>query len=92
MTKLIPYGIAWAVLAVIVMVLAGIRRSVAAKEDDTLHLGGEAAVVEQQVDVAKKLEVLDRWGKILTVILAVSGAALACWWGYIQFTTVGGFE
>ncbi|MBI5085358.1 MAG: hypothetical protein HZB13_12265 [Acidobacteria bacterium] len=92
MTNLIPYAIAWTVLAVIVMVLALIRRSVAAKEDDTLHLGGEAAVVEQQVDVAKKLETLDKWGKILTVVLAITGVALACWWGYAQFTTVGGFE
>ncbi len=83
MTKLIPYAIAWSVLAVIVAVLAILRRGVASHEDDTIHLsgGGAPAMAEEQLAIAKKLATLDRWGKILTVLLAISGLALGIWYG-----------
>ncbi len=49
MTNLMPYAIAWAILAAVVIGLALFRRSIAAKEDDTLHLSstGTAAVTDQ---------------------------------------------
>jgi len=45
---------------------------VASHEDDTLHVlqGGP---IGEQVAVANKLEQIDKWGKILTVIAVVFG-------------------
>jgi cytochrome b subunit of formate dehydrogenase len=81
MTNLVPYFIAWAVLAVIVIALALMRRTLAMQEDDSLHLtAGEAVLVNKQVSLAKKLDAIDKWGKILTVLLAVSGIALGSVW------------
>lgn len=81
MTNLLPYAIAWAVLAVIVLILAIARKQVSANEDDSIHLSGGEASVSEQVTIAKKLSAIDRWGKILTVVLAVSGLALAILYG-----------
>ena len=77
MVDLFPFAAAWGVLALVVIVLGFMRKHVTAEEDDTLHLGGgsEQAVAHQQ-DVAKKLAALDKWGKILTVLLAVTGVVL----------------
>jgi len=79
MKNLLPYAIAWAVLATIVIVLAICRRFVSEHEDDSLHVGDvdSGAATSQQVALAKRLESIDRWGKILTVLALVSGLALA---------------
>lgn len=81
MMDLLPYAVAWAVLALVVLGLAIMRRGVAAKEDDYVHLSGDASVISTQAEVAKKLEVIDKWGKGLTVLLVVTGLALATVWG-----------
>ena len=81
MSNLLPYAIAWAVLAVVVLVLAIVRKTISSHEDDSIHLSGGAAAVSEQVSVAKKLETIDRWGKILTVVLGISGLALAVVYG-----------
>ncbi|MGC4052324.1 MAG: hypothetical protein QM757_23570 [Paludibaculum sp.] len=78
--NLLPFAIAWAVLGVIVLSLALMRRSVSANEDDSLHLGATGAI-DQQVTISKKLENIDKWGKTLTVVLAVSGLALVILYG-----------
>ena len=69
--NLIPLVVSWAVLATAVLVLALYRRAVANKEDDYVHV--ENDVSAQQVAVAKKLEAIDKWGKILTIIAAAFG-------------------
>lgn len=69
--NLIPWVVSWAVLATAVLVLAFYRRAVANKEDDYLHV--DAAVAAQQTALAKRLEQIDKWGKILTVIAALFG-------------------
>lgn len=79
--NLLPFAIAWAVLGVIVLSLALMRRSVTANEDDSIHLGATTGAIDQQVTTAKKLEAIDKWGKILTVVLAVSGLALVILYG-----------
>lgn len=79
--NLLPFAIAWAVLGVIVLSLALMRRSVTANEDDSIHLGATTGAIDQQVTTAKKLEAIDKWGKILTVVLAVSGLALIILYG-----------
>lgn len=82
MSNLLPYAIAWAVLAVIVAALAIARKNISSHEDDSVHLGGDSVVaMAEQVTVAKKLEAIDKWGKILTVILAITGVVLAVLYG-----------
>jgi hypothetical protein len=76
--SIMPFVIGWVVLGVVVAALALMRRSVSAKEDDTIHLSGSAAVVaNEQMSVAKKLDAIDKWGKILTIVLVVYGIILA---------------
>lgn len=82
MSNLLPYAIAWAVLAVVVAALAIARKSISSHEDDSVHLGGDsAAAIPEQLAVAKKLTVIDKWGKILTVVLAITGLILAVLYG-----------
>jgi hypothetical protein len=52
------------------------RRLVASGEDDFLHLEGNIRL--SQAALAHKLESIDRWGKTLTVVVVLSGLALAC--------------
>lgn len=74
---LIPFMVLWMLLAVTVLVLIVKRKLVASHEDDSLHvLASSTGSVTEQVSVATKLEVIDKWGKILTVITVVFGLLL----------------
>jgi cytochrome b subunit of formate dehydrogenase len=80
---LLPYVSAWAVLGVIVMVLALLRRKIADKEDDSLKLSdGETAHVVKQEQLARKLAKIELWGKSLTILLIVTGVALGLLYGW----------
>ena len=69
--------IVWSALALFVISLAVVRRFTARNEDDLVHLsGGADAAISKQVVVADKLDKIDYWGKLLTVVVAVSGLAL----------------
>ena len=82
-TYMTPYVIAWLVLATAVVALAVTRKVVAHYEDDLLHVReGDAALNTQQQATANKLEVIDRWGKILTAAAVVSGIVMAVWFLY----------
>ena len=72
----IPFVIVWAVLAVVVLVLIALRKSVSSHEDDSLHVL-EPGAVQAQVGVAHKLEQIDKWGKLLTIIAVIYGLILA---------------
>ncbi|HZT28553.1 MAG TPA: hypothetical protein VFA33_01625 [Bryobacteraceae bacterium] len=74
--NLLPFAVIWAVLAVIVIFLILYRRSIAHQEDDTLRVLEGSEAISQQVQVAKRLEVIDRWGKMLTVVALVYGVAV----------------
>ena len=89
-----PYLISWAVLALAVIVLFLWRRHVALKEDDTLRVLEAPSVAAQQLDVANKLAVLDRWGKIVTAVTVLYGIIIAGAWAYQYFlqSTHTGFE
>jgi len=76
-----PLTILWALLALVVLGLIAYRKIVSAKEDETLHLGNAMASTEQ-ISVAHKLDVIDKWGKLLTVIAVVYGLLLACTYTY----------
>ena len=75
--NLLPYFIVWAVLACVVIGLLIYRRTLSGQEDDTLHVSDPTgSISSHQVMLARKLEVIDRWGKILTVIALLYGVAL----------------
>ena len=91
----LPFVIAWAALAVVVIVMAIYRSVIAIHEDDSLHIrDDEAGVVAEQTALGRKLDVLDRWGKILTVVTVATGLALASVYVYsswvAQNRTAGG--
>jgi hypothetical protein len=76
--NLMPFVVSWAVLATAVVVLIVYRRMVAAKEDDYIHVEGDPdRVVHEQEVVAHKLDVIDKWGKVLTAIAVVYGLAIS---------------
>jgi hypothetical protein len=84
--NLVPWIVVWAVLAAAVIVLAGYRKLVASHEDDSLHVSDrETALVAQQEMLARKLDWIDRWGQILTVIALVYGLALASGYVYLSW-------
>ncbi len=73
--NLMPYFVLWVVLAVIVLGMIIWRKTISSHEDDSLHVldGGAAS---QQLNVSHKLDVIDKWGKILTAITVVFGLIL----------------
>lgn len=76
--NLLPYAIGWAPLAIVVIILVFYRQKLAAHEDDSLHVAGaySAEITAQQVAVTKKLETVERWGKILTALALLYALAL----------------
>jgi len=84
--NLVPFIVLWVLLAASVLVLIVWRKMVANQEDDTIHvLQGSVA---QQVTVAHKLEVIDKWGKILTVVTLVYGLILGGTYIYLNFVAM----
>jgi hypothetical protein len=86
---LTPLIVLWGVLAASVLVLIVWRKMVDRNEDDTLQLL-HAEAVSTQAAVAQKLEVIDRWGKGLTILTAVLGVLIGGLFAYqtwVQTTT-----
>ncbi len=80
---MVPAFILWLLLAAVVVGLAVYRRLVASHEDDLIHVGpGEERLVSQQLEVAGRLEKVDRVGKMLTIFVTVSGLILFAFWVY----------
>lgn len=82
----------WAGLFLIVATLAAVRKWVSRREDDTVHLAeGEVAMVRNQASVATILNRVDRWGKILTVIVLLYGLAIVArvvYMGWIESSQI----
>ena len=85
--NLTPWVVIWAVMATAVLVLALYRRSIARQEDDILHV--DAQHITQQTAVAQKLEVIDKWGKRLTIVVGVFALILLCMFLYNGWTDYG---
>jgi hypothetical protein len=83
--NLTPFFVLWVLLALSLAALVVKRKLIANQEDDSLHvLQGSVA---QQVSVAQKLEVIDKWGKILTIVTVAVGAILVLAWVYQTYVT-----
>ena len=77
MPNFITYFVLWGVLALAVLAIALYRRSLSSREDDSIHLSaGENAAVSEQTTLARQLAIVDRWGKLLTIVLVVTGLVL----------------
>jgi hypothetical protein len=77
MSPYVPFVALWALLALTVIGLIIYRRFVSAGEDDMLHVSEAAgSATSHQVVVAQKLDQIDKWGKTLTVVVAVYGIVL----------------
>jgi hypothetical protein len=89
-TRFLPHIVAWAVLTTIVVFLAIYRRKIGLTADETLHvLDSDAAEVPVQAAVARKLAVVDRWGKILTVVAILYLLGIAAMYFYMAYRDVG---
>jgi hypothetical protein len=76
MINLFPLVSTWSLLAAVVIGLIIYRWTISSHEDDTLHVLDKTATTQQKT-VAHKLEVIDKWGKILTVIALLYGLVVA---------------
>jgi hypothetical protein len=73
-----PYLATWSFFAAIVIGLAIYRKMLSTHEDDTLHISeGGARLIPEQIAMANRLEVIDKWGKMLTVVVGIAGLILA---------------
>ena len=84
--NLLPYAVLWCVLAFAIIFLICWRKAVASHEDDIIHL--DSALSRQQVAIDHKLNLIDRWGKSLTVVAAVYGLLIAGLYLYQAWTTL----
>jgi hypothetical protein len=75
---MIPLSILWILLAVTVLALLAWRKIVTRDEDDNLHVldGAAARKTSAQVAMARKLELIDKWGKLATIAAVVFGLIL----------------
>ena len=69
--NLMPFVIVGVALALTVITLFVWRKVVSSHEDDTIHILEDGAIVRSQQAVAEKLAVIDKWGKLLTVVTVV---------------------
>lgn len=76
-----PFLYLWIVLAAVVVVLFAWRQSIAKKEDDTIDVL-QSAAPPQQAFLAQKLEHVDKWGKLITIIAAVYAVVLGALYIY----------
>jgi hypothetical protein len=80
-----PFIVLETLLAVSVLALFVWRKAVSHGEDDNLHLLHGASVVPQQAVVAHTLDVIDKWGKIMTVATVAFGVVIGAAYAYDNF-------
>ena len=86
-----PFTVIWGLLALAVLLMAGYRKTISVKEEETLHLT-DPVETNHQVQIAHRLEVVDKWGKLLTVVVAAYGLLLLIAYTYqtwIRTTNLG---
>ncbi len=76
-------AVIWILLAATVGSLAIYRKFVSRAEVDVIHLrDSETPLVSDQKSFAHRLEAIDRWGKILTIVVILYGVAIAGFYLY----------
>jgi hypothetical protein len=73
-----PYIAVWSFFAAIVLALAAYRKTLAGREDDSIHVSdGASRLIPQQIAHAQRIQVVEKWGKTLTVVVVLAGLVLA---------------
>jgi len=72
---MIPLVVLWGLMAITVLVLAIMRKMAAKNESDVIHVD-DTAFEARQATIAARLEKIDHWGKITTVVAVVFGLVL----------------
>ncbi len=81
-SDLIPFAIFGIVLVLGVASLAVWRRIIASHEDDTLHVLDGAGAIPHQTAMAHKLDLIDRWGQVLTIATIIYLLIVLAMYGY----------
>ena len=94
MNIFVPFVVLWVLMALTVLALFVWRKSVSSKEDDNLHVSEAASVTiaAEQTAIAQKLELIDKWGKIATVVTVLYGVLLGViyvWESWVHNTGMG---
>lgn len=84
----VPFTVLWALLAIVVLALIVYRKLVSSQEQETLHLA-DATEANHQAVIARKLDWIDKWGKLLTVVAVVYGVLLAAAYTYHIWLAMG---
>jgi len=82
----VPFIVLEVLLILSVLALFLWRKSVAREEDDSIHmLHGTAGVSQHQQAISQKLDVIDKWGKIVTAVTVIFGLLLGAAYMYSSF-------
>jgi hypothetical protein len=76
-----PFAILWVLLAAGILGLIAYRWLVSEDEGEALHLS-DPREVTRQATLSHRLDVIDRWGKTLTVVTTVYSVLLAAAYTY----------
>jgi len=87
MNSFVPFAVLWVLVAIVVLGLVAYRKVVSLQEEETLHLAN-AAEANHQAVIARKLDWIDKWGKLLTVIAVVYGVLLAATYTFHVWLTM----
>jgi len=83
---MLALAVLWAILASVLIVLVAYRKIAARSEDDVIHVQeSEAAIIGKQSALARTLETIDRWGKMLTIVVVAYGLVLLCYYLYASW-------
>ena len=81
--NLLPFAVLWLILVVALIVLAMYRQSLTRGELDILHFQeGQEKKVTEQVNLAGKVNMLDRYCRILGIVLVVYSVVLGAAYVY----------
>jgi hypothetical protein len=87
--NLFPLLYLWLALDAIIIVLFGCRQTIARKEEGSLHVLSGTAEVAHQVGTSQKLDQIDKWGKLLTIVAVAFGVLLGALAIYQSLTSAG---
>jgi hypothetical protein len=93
--NIIQMTIPWVVLTLIVVVLAIYKKSLDSHVDEGLHIGAEEdKLVKAQVAQTRRSALVEKWGKVLTVVVFLYGLGIVGMIAYHewQVSTTAGFR
>lgn len=81
---LTPFVVAWICLGITTGLLAAYRHFLSMHEDDNIHIEEwEKPATARQAAEAHRIQLIDQWGQRLTILMAVTGVALGCFYLYL---------